>query len=70
MGIQQVVADLRRDDRLAAARILEEVAFALKTEEIDANVVYLLAMKCGQAEQLNQSLTASLEGINASLSGM
>jgi hypothetical protein len=69
MTIEKIAADLRRDDRLTAARILEGVAASLKVTTVDTDVVYLLAMMCGQKEELTVSLMSRLEEINASLQG-
>lgn len=67
MGIKHIVAQLRSEDRLAAARVLEETAASLKTDVVSPDVVHLLAVRCAHAEQREQSVMATLEGINTAL---
>lgn len=67
MGIKHIVAQLRSEDRLAAARLLEETAASLQTDIVSDNVLHVLAVRCANAEQREQSVMATLEGINTAL---
>ncbi len=67
MRVSGIAKDLRQQDRLAAARILEDVATSVKADVVDSNLVFILAMRCAHVEMQNASIVASLEGINASL---
>lgn len=67
MGITHIVAQLRSEDRLSAARILEETAASLQTDIVSPDVLHVLAIRCAHAEQREQSVMATLEGINTAL---
>jgi len=67
VGIKHIVAQLRSEDRLAAARLLEETAASLQTDVVSDNVLHVLAVRCANAEQREQSVMATLEGINTAL---
>lgn len=67
MGITHIVVQLRSEDRLQAARILEETAANLKTDDVSPDVLHILAIRCAHAEQREQSVMATLEGINTAL---